>query len=80
MKRESLRLHIVQSSDSNLYMYVNVDCASDPNDRISTSGYIFFFGQNPESWSSRKQRAVAHLYIEVEYKSVANAPAEITWV
>ncbi|PHT68723.1 hypothetical protein T459_28210 [Capsicum annuum] len=61
-------------------MYADVNWADDPNDRISTSGYILFFGPNPVSWSSRKQRAVARSSTEAECKSVANALAEITWV
>ncbi|KAH0710929.1 hypothetical protein KY284_012356 [Solanum tuberosum] len=73
-------LHIVRSSDSNLYMYADADWAGDPNDIISTSGYIIFFGPNPVSWSSKKQCAVARSSTEAEYKSVANALAEIMWV
>ncbi|KAH0706464.1 hypothetical protein KY289_011540 [Solanum tuberosum] len=73
-------LHIVRSSDSNLYMYTDADWAGDPNDIISTSGYIIFFGPNPVSWSSKKQCAVARSSTEAEYKSVANALAEIMWV
>jgi len=42
-------LHIIHSSDSNLYMYADADWAGDPNDRISTSSYILFFGPNPVS-------------------------------
>ncbi|PHT63548.1 hypothetical protein T459_32598 [Capsicum annuum] len=73
-------LRIFQNSDSNLYMYADADWAGDPNNRISTSSYILFFGPNIVSWSSRKQRAVVRSSTEEEYKSVANAFVEITWV
>ncbi|KAF3671321.1 putative U-box domain-containing protein 9-like [Capsicum annuum] len=72
-------LRILCSSDSNLYMYADANWVGDPNDRISTSGYILFFGPNPVSWSSKK-RAVARSSTEAEYKSIANALAEIKWV
>ncbi|XP_015162957.1 uncharacterized mitochondrial protein AtMg00810-like [Solanum tuberosum] len=76
----SLGLRIIHSSDSNLYMYVDADWAANPNDRISTSGYILFFGPNPVSWSLKKQCVVARSSTEAEYKFVANALAELTWV
>ncbi|KAH0720792.1 hypothetical protein KY289_006136 [Solanum tuberosum] len=76
----SLGLRILCSSVSDLYMYADADWACDPNDKISTSGYILFFGPNPVSWSSKKQHVVARSSTEVEYKSVVNAIAKLTWV
>ncbi|XP_015170164.1 uncharacterized mitochondrial protein AtMg00810-like [Solanum tuberosum] len=73
-------LEIRHHADRNLYMYADADWAGDPSDRISTSGHMLFLGPNPISWSSRKQQSVARSSTEAEYKSVANALAELTWV
>ena len=72
-------LHIICSSDSNLYIYADEDRADNPNGRISTSGYILFFDSNPVSWSS-KEYCSSSWSTEVEYKFVANALAKLTWV
>jgi len=61
-------------------MYADVDWVGDPNDIISTSGYVFFFGRNPVSWSSKKQQVVARSSTEAEYRAVASVVDETTWV
>ncbi|KAF3679834.1 hypothetical protein FXO37_03635 [Capsicum annuum] len=78
--KRTLGLHIHHDSDCNLYMYADVDWAGDPNDRVSASGYVLFFGRNPVIWSSKKQKAVARSSIEAEYKLVANAIVKLPWI
>ena len=41
---------------------------------------VVFFGPNPVSWSSRKQRTVARSSIETEYRSVAAIASELQWI
>jgi histone deacetylase 1/2 len=39
-----------------------------------------FFGPNSISWSAKKQATVSRSSTEAEYKSVANATAEVVWM
>ncbi|KAM0963906.1 hypothetical protein ACFX2A_023337 [Malus domestica] len=63
-----------------LTAWSNADWASCPINRRSTSGYCIFLGLNLISWSAKKQNIVARSSIEVEYRSLANTVAKITWV
>lgn len=73
-------LQITSKTSPGLFMYSDADWAGDINDRTSTSGYILYFGQNPISWSSKKQRTVARSSTEAKYRAVASALAEVNWV
>ncbi|XP_019465323.1 PREDICTED: uncharacterized protein LOC109363514 [Lupinus angustifolius] len=59
-----------------LEAYTDSDWASDPVDIHSTMGYVFFLGQAPISWSSRKQDVVALSTCEAEYIAACYAACQ----
>jgi hypothetical protein len=60
--------------------FFDTDWAGDINDPWSTSGFTIFLRSNLISWSARKQATVSISSMEAEYKSLANATAEVMWV
>lgn len=63
-----------------LHGFSDADWAGDVEDCVSTNPYIIYLGQQPISWSSKKQKTVARSSIESEYRAVANASSEISWI
>ena len=73
-------LGILYRGDSGILGYSDADWAGDPDDRKSTSGYMFLIAEGPVSWKSRKQSTVALSTAEAEYVALSTAVQECVWM
>ena len=80
--RGTLHLGLVlrPCQQEDLVVYSDADWAGCPDTRKSTSGYAVFLGDNLISWSSKRQNTVSCSSAEAEYRAVANAVAEASWL
>jgi histone deacetylase 1/2 len=69
-----------QPGTLNLQAYSDADWAGDPNDRHSISGFVVYLGSSPILWASKKQHTVSRSSAEAEYRALAIAAAELTWI
>lgn len=60
--------------------FVDSDYAGDVDDRRSTSGYVFMFGDGAVSWASKKQPIVTLSTTEAEFVSAAYGACQAVWL
>ena len=75
-----LGITFIKSPSILLSAFSDADWAGCMDDRRSTGGFAIFVGPNLVSWSARKQVIVSRSSTEAEYKSLANATAELIWI
>ena len=69
-----------RGEESNLRGFTDADWAADAHDRKSTTGYVFFLGNTPITWNSRKQPTVALSSTESEYMAITEGAKEAVWL
>lgn len=67
-------------ADEGLYAFTDANWATSPEDRISISGFVWFFAGGPIIWVSRKQKTVALSSTESEYMALALTIQEGLWL
>ena len=73
-------LRYLSQSSNHVYAFSDSDWAGCTETRRSMTGYCVYLGVNCVSWSSKKQITVACSSAEAEYRSIASAAAELTWI
>jgi hypothetical protein len=66
--------------DIKILGYSDSDMAGDVDDCKSTSGVVFFLGENPATWNSQKQHVVALSSCEAEYIAGTGAACQAVWL
>jgi len=71
---------LIQPTDLQLVGYSDASWGDNPDDRTSTTGYVFLLGGTPISWKSKKQATPALSTCEAEYQAASQAAQEISWL
>lgn len=65
---------------SELFGFTDSDYAGDPDDRKSTSGYVFMIGSGAVCWSSKKQPIVTLSTTEAEFVAATTCACQAIWL
>ena len=63
-----------------MFGFTDSDWASDPDDRKSTTGYVFTLGSRPITQSCKKQSSISLSSAEAEYRGAVEANKEAMWL
>jgi histone deacetylase 1/2 len=73
-------LYLHAATTPKLIAYTDADWAGCPDTRRSTSGFCVYLGDALVAWSSKRQNTVSRSSAEAEYRGIANAVSECTWL
>jgi len=77
----ALTLGKVSNTDPDLLTgHTDASWANDPDNRQSTSGYVFQLGDAAISWNSKKQHTVAASSTEAEYMALSHGTKQALWL
>lgn len=69
-----------EQSHEELRGFSDSDWAGNPDDRKSTTGFVFYFGDTTFTWTSKKQPIVALSSCEAEYIAAASGTCHAVWL
>ncbi|KAD4180022.1 hypothetical protein E3N88_28613 [Mikania micrantha] len=69
-----------RSKDPKLYGYSDSSFGVNQDDGKSTTGWVFYFGDSPISWSTQKQGTVALSSCEAEFMAATAAACQAIWL
>ncbi|WVZ94220.1 hypothetical protein U9M48_040141 [Paspalum notatum var. saurae] len=75
-----LGIQLGPATTASITAHSDADWAGCPDTRRSASGFRVFLGDFLVSWSSKRQTTVSRSSAEAEYRAIANAVAECSWL
>ncbi|XP_066354331.1 uncharacterized mitochondrial protein AtMg00810-like [Miscanthus floridulus] len=76
----NLGIQLRTATSPTIAAYSDADWAGCPDTRRSTSGFCVFLGNSLILWSSKRQTTVSRSSAEAEYRAIANAVSECSWL